>query len=172
MSLSWRIISHRLPQNLSKIIPICIFVIKYRSNITIVWRKIWQWNTKKKQFMIIRYVCRIFINTRKLFWYISKYLIKHVSLDIRGYSIKLLKWELINHITKHGLWCDIIGVKFTFPFERSYVKIHLYTYTFILIWCFNQYMLMARILVQVTINRRLLIGRDGHLDRTEAYDLS
>ena len=30
----------------------------------------------------------------------------------------------------------------------------------------------ARILVQVTINRRLLIGRDGHLDQSEAYDLS
>ena len=28
------------------------------------------------------------------------------------------------------------------------------------------------ILVQVTINRRLLIGRDGHLDQSEAYDLS
>ena len=28
-----------------------------------------------------------------------------------------------------------------------------------------------RILVQVTINRRLLIGRDGHLDQSE-YDLS
>ena len=30
----------------------------------------------------------------------------------------------------------------------------------------------AGILVQVTINRRLLIGRDGHLDQSEAYDLS
>ena len=30
----------------------------------------------------------------------------------------------------------------------------------------------ARILVQVTINRRLLIGRDGHLDQSPAYDLS
>ena len=30
----------------------------------------------------------------------------------------------------------------------------------------------GRILVQVTINRRLLIGRDGHLDQSEAYDLS
>ena len=29
----------------------------------------------------------------------------------------------------------------------------------------------ARILVQVTINRRLLIGRDGHLDQSEDYDL-
>ena len=29
----------------------------------------------------------------------------------------------------------------------------------------------ARILVQV-VNRRLLIGRDGHLDQSEAYDLS
>ena len=28
----------------------------------------------------------------------------------------------------------------------------------------------ARILVQVTINRRLLISRDGHLDPSEAYD--
>ena len=27
----------------------------------------------------------------------------------------------------------------------------------------------ARILVQVTIYRRLLIGRDGHLDQSEAY---
>ena len=31
---------------------------------------------------------------------------------------------------------------------------------------------VARILVQVTINRRLLIGRDGHLDQSEAYDIS
>ena len=30
----------------------------------------------------------------------------------------------------------------------------------------------ARILVQVTKNRRLLIGRDGHLDQSETYDLS
>ena len=30
----------------------------------------------------------------------------------------------------------------------------------------------VRILEQVTINRRLLIGRDGHLDQSEAYDLS
>ena len=30
----------------------------------------------------------------------------------------------------------------------------------------------ARILVQVTTYRRLLIGRDGHLDQSEAYDMS
>ena len=30
----------------------------------------------------------------------------------------------------------------------------------------------ARILVQVTIYRRLLIGRDGHLDQSEVYDIS
>ena len=30
----------------------------------------------------------------------------------------------------------------------------------------------ARILVQVTIYRRLLIGQDGHLDQSEAYDIS
>ena len=30
----------------------------------------------------------------------------------------------------------------------------------------------ARILVQVTIYRRLLIGRDGHLDQSEGYDIS
>ena len=30
----------------------------------------------------------------------------------------------------------------------------------------------ARILVQVTIYRRLLIGRDDHLDQSEAYDIS
>ena len=30
----------------------------------------------------------------------------------------------------------------------------------------------ARIIVQVTINRRLRIGRDGHLAQSEAYDLS
>ena len=30
----------------------------------------------------------------------------------------------------------------------------------------------ARILVQVMIYRRLLIGRDGHLDQSEAYDIS
>ena len=30
----------------------------------------------------------------------------------------------------------------------------------------------VRILVQVTIHRRLRIGRDGHLDQSEAYDIS
>ena len=30
----------------------------------------------------------------------------------------------------------------------------------------------ARILVQVTIYRRVLIGRDDHLDQSEAYDIS
>ena len=30
----------------------------------------------------------------------------------------------------------------------------------------------GRILVQVTIYRRLLICRDGHLDQSEAYDIS
>ena len=30
----------------------------------------------------------------------------------------------------------------------------------------------ACILVQVTIYRRLRIGRDGHLDQSEAYDIS
>ena len=30
----------------------------------------------------------------------------------------------------------------------------------------------ARILVRVTIHRRLRIGRDGHLDQSEAYDVS
>ena len=29
----------------------------------------------------------------------------------------------------------------------------------------------AHILVQVTIYRRLRIGRDGHLDQSEAYDI-
>ena len=30
----------------------------------------------------------------------------------------------------------------------------------------------VRILVQVTIYRRLWIGRDGHLDQSKAYDIS
>ena len=30
----------------------------------------------------------------------------------------------------------------------------------------------ARVLVQVTIYCRLRIGRDGHLDQSEAYDIS
>ena len=33
-------------------------------------------------------------------------------------------------------------------------------------------LIRGRILVQVTIYRRLLIGRDGHLDQSEAYDIS
>ena len=37
------------------------------------------------------------------------------------------------------------------------------------IWCF---VCWVRILVQVTKYRRLLIGRDGHLDQSEAYDIS
>ena len=31
---------------------------------------------------------------------------------------------------------------------------------------------MARILVQVMIYHRLVIGRDGHLDQSQAYDIS
>ena len=31
---------------------------------------------------------------------------------------------------------------------------------------------VARIFVQITIYRRLLIGRDGNLDESEAYDIS
>ena len=30
----------------------------------------------------------------------------------------------------------------------------------------------SRILVQATVYRRLLIGRDGHLDQSSAYDIS
>ena len=33
-------------------------------------------------------------------------------------------------------------------------------------------LICALILVQVTIYRRLLIGQDGHLDQSEAYDIS
>ena len=36
----------------------------------------------------------------------------------------------------------------------------------------SQLFTRGRILVQVTIYRRLLIGRDGHLDQSEAYDIS
>ena len=36
----------------------------------------------------------------------------------------------------------------------------------------NKYMMFwVPILVQVTIHRRLRIGRDGHLDLSEAYDI-
>ena len=37
---------------------------------------------------------------------------------------------------------------------------------------FSRMSTWARILVQVTIYRRPLIGRDGHLDQSEAYDIS
>ena len=37
---------------------------------------------------------------------------------------------------------------------------------------FQPMQLRTGILVQVTIYRRLLIGRDGHLDQSEAYDIS
>ena len=37
---------------------------------------------------------------------------------------------------------------------------------------YKKYISGTRILVQVTIYRRLLIGRDGHLDQSEAYDIS
>ena len=43
------------------------------------------------------------------------------------------------------------------------------------LWSMQKYFSGLRvmcILEQVTINRRLLIGRDGHLDQSEAYDLS
>ena len=39
----------------------------------------------------------------------------------------------------------------------------------LIVWLLAQ---LGRILVQVTIYRRLLIGRDGHLDQSEAYDIS
>ena len=48
----------------------------------------------------------------------------------------------------------------------SYAELHLAD---ILI---SMILIRARILVQVTIYRRLLIGRDGHLDQPEAYDIS
>ena len=38
--------------------------------------------------------------------------------------------------------------------------------------CAFPYRIWARILVHVAIYRRLLIGRDGHLDQSEAYDIS
>ena len=37
------------------------------------------------------------------------------------------------------------------------------------VWCLG---FRARILIQVTIYRRLMIGRDGYLDQSEAYDIS
>ena len=36
----------------------------------------------------------------------------------------------------------------------------------------HQRFIRARILVQVMIHRRLLIGQDGRLDQSEAYDVS
>ena len=36
----------------------------------------------------------------------------------------------------------------------------------------EQNAMWSRILVQVTIYRRLLIGRDSHLDQSEVYDIS
>ena len=47
-------------------------------------------------------------------------------------------------------------------FHLNYQKLH--------VFCYRGS--RARILVQVTIYRRLLIGRDGHLDQSEAYDIS
>ena len=38
--------------------------------------------------------------------------------------------------------------------------------------CQDKYNPGKVILVQVAINRRLLIGRDGYLNQSEAYDLS
>ena len=38
--------------------------------------------------------------------------------------------------------------------------------------CYTVRLLSGRILVQVTIYRKLLIGRDGHLDQSEAYNIS
>ena len=37
--------------------------------------------------------------------------------------------------------------------------------------CTSEGSTMARIIVQVTIYRRPRIGRDGHLDQSEAYDI-
>ena len=47
------------------------------------------------------------------------------------------------------------------------IRINLFIY-YIIICLYTR----ARILVQVTIHRRLLIGRDGRLDQSEAYDVS
>ena len=35
-----------------------------------------------------------------------------------------------------------------------------------------EYKYRRRIRIQVTIYRRILIGRDGHLDQSESYDIS
>ena len=40
------------------------------------------------------------------------------------------------------------------------------------VWYNREMLVRARILVQVTIYRRFLIGRDGHLNQSEAYDTS
>ena len=40
------------------------------------------------------------------------------------------------------------------------------------IFLINSLQTWARILVQITIYRRLLIGRDGHLDQSETCDIS
>ena len=40
------------------------------------------------------------------------------------------------------------------------------------LWSDTGLVAWVRILVQVTIYRRLLIGRDSHLDQSEAYDIS
>ena len=39
-------------------------------------------------------------------------------------------------------------------------------------WILRDHCTKAPILLQVTIYRRLRIGRDGHLDQSEAYDMS
>ena len=49
-----------------------------------------------------------------------------------------------------------------------YTRVH----SFIHSWQSSCINLRCRILVQVTINRRLQIDRDGHLDQSEAYDIS
>ena len=55
--------------------------------------------------------------------------------------------------------------------NRDIISFHLRFYTYV--GCFvKSDHFWARILVQVTIYRRLLIGRDGHLDQSEAYDIS
>ena len=53
------------------------------------------------------------------------------------------------------------------------LRIYLYRFSRCLQVCvLVQEELWCRILVQVTIYRRLLIGRDGRLDQSKAYDIS
>ena len=72
------------------------------------------------------------------------------------------------------LICYVIALSLSHCLLRTYITqiFHVIYLNFLILDPDQVLRSRGRILVQVTMYRRLLIGRDGHLDQSEAYDTS